>query len=170
MKIKIILLLVISSLIMGCVDNSIVQNKTSTSKNIIPETLSDINIKILSDCGTTIQCDDWVENHINGNYVRWDGTVIDASNDMLSVSVNYDFPSGSNGGKKTFVKNQATINLHGLSKEELLKFKKGDNTRFTGKINIKKGSPPYDSYYTEWLYLIGSYIDLYDVNIEPSLS
>src|SRR5665811_2111566 len=85
MKLKLILLLliVISSLIIGCVEIP----KSTTSKNIIPETISEISQKILVDCVTTIQCDNWIETHVNGKYVRWNGTVSDAKDNVLVVSV-----------------------------------------------------------------------------------
>jgi hypothetical protein len=147
---KIILLLVISSLIIGCIDAP----KSISTKNIIPETISDITDKILTDCGTTIQCDNWVETHINGNYVKWNGVVSDATNDVLIVSVQYNFPTGSIGGMKTYNKDaQANVRLHDLSKEELLKFRKGDKIQFTGKINIRKDYTPLNDYYDSWIMM-----------------
>jgi hypothetical protein len=167
LKLIIILLIVISSLIIGCVELP----KSTTSKNIIPETISDISIKIFDNCGTTIQCDNWIETHINGKYVRWNGIVSDARDNMLIVSTEHIIPkSQSMFGKEK--KEQATIYLHGLSEEDLLKFKSGDMIQFIGKINIEKNS--YGSQLT-WFNMISPSgaikLELYDVTIEqPNVS
>lgn len=174
MKAKIVLLIVISSLIIGCVENqTFLPNQTVSSKNIIPGTLSDINNRI-SNCGTTIQCDNLIENHINGNYVRWDGSVSDARDNILVVSV-ASIPLGNKWNGEKYITTyypDVRVNLYGLSKEDLLKFKIGDNIEFIGKINIKKSYPPYyNGYVSVWNSMIllspfGAPFDLYDVTIE----
>jgi hypothetical protein len=102
----------------------------SSSKTIISETIDDINIKI-KNCGTTAQCDDWFENQINNNYVRWFGTISDAGDNLLFVAVDY-----INAGTR-----QTIVVLHDIDKKDLLKFNKGDKVQFIGKIKMKR---------TEW--------------------
>ena len=118
MKTKIILILVISSLIIGCVGNnntnSFTNQKTST-KNIIPETISDISQRIFEDCGTTIQCENWIETHINGKYVRWNGTVSDAKDNVLVVSVGQNNLKRSDG-MQDYMPPYVTVYLYDLKR------------------------------------------------------
>lgn len=173
MKLKLILLLliVISSLIIGCVEIP----KSTTSKNIIPETISEISQKILVDCGTTIQCDNWIETHVNGKYVRWNGTVSDAKDNVLVVSVVHH--NLIRDGRQDYMPPSVPVYLYDLSKNELLKFKNGDKVQFIGKINIKKSSPPYNKEYSSvWASMMGispfgEKLELYDATIEqPNVS
>jgi hypothetical protein len=154
MKTKIILLLVISSLITGCVGNSIEKQNTS-SKNIISESYQGITNKFENECGTTLttaQCDDWVENHINGNYVRWKGVIVDVRNDVVYVA-------------ETSATDYSNVALYDVSKEELMKLNPKENIVFTGKINLKKD--PTFGYKGTWddsINLRGT-INLYDATI-----
>lgn len=165
MKAKMILLLVISSLIIGCIEKQSVSPNSISSKNIIPETFDDIATKF-RECGktmTTAQCDDWIENHINGNYVRWNGVVSDVKGDVIIVKVPYSFF----GGVCAPCTEHKSITLHDVNKEELLKLKPDENIRFTGKINKFKlaNLMVTNRHYASWVGVVGS-IDLYDVNIE----
>jgi hypothetical protein len=154
MKIKIVLILLIFSLIIGCIEKPI------ESKNIIPETYEDITNKFKNECGntlTTAQCDDWVENHINGNYVRWNGEVKDVRNEIVYVRII--------DGKSFDAFRPFGIGLHDINKEELMKLKPKENIRFTGKINIEK-HPTTGSYYDSWLDGLYGFNDLYEVTVE----
>lgn len=170
MKTKIILLLVISSLIIGCIEKQSV-----SSKNVIPETFDDIATKF-EECGktmTTAQCDDWIQNHINGNYVRWNGVVSDVRGDVIIVKVEWKDMRGGYCTKETPCIDKKSIILHDVIKEELLKLKPNENIRFTGKINefiVLNNLWVKNKHRESWVNdVTGSHIDLYDVNIEQIL-
>lgn len=163
MKSKIILiLLVISSLIIGCVDAP-----KSISSNIeISETLSEIADKVMGDCVsgiggtlTTEQCDYWVENNINNKYVNWSGTVSDVRDNIVFVFVDYKNPSGI-VGTRTYSDISATVELHDIKKDELININKNNKIQFVGKINIKR----FENMFGTGMYSL-SYIKLYDVKI-----
>lgn len=169
MKSKIILLLIISSLIIGCVAPQELTMSKNVTKNIIPDTLTDIN-NYVNNCEktmTSIQCEQGIDNHINGNYITWVGTVTDATKDVLLVSVEYnDAKWGSSHSK---------VRLYDINENELLKFKRGENIKFTGKINIEKIKDintkgeridtGFLGYSTAWYYMITGYIDIHNVEI-----
>lgn len=170
MKAKIVLILVISSLIIGCIDSP----KSISSNNEISETITSISDKLLgSSCSspngydapqmTTEQCDYWVENSINDKYVRWSGTVSNVKDGIVYVSVNYKMPNGLNRDRSTIVA------LYDISKTEVLNINNKDNIQFSGKINIEKGI--YNSYSTSWEIMInggmplGKGLELYNSKI-----
>ncbi len=159
MRTKIILLLIISSLIVGCIDIP----KSISSNDIISETVSSITDKLIGDYGETLtkeQADYWVENSINNKYVRWSGTVSDVRDGVVYVSIAYKFPSGSSGGVKTYVDNGANVKLYDIRKDEILKINKNDNIKFTGKINIRKDYTPLNGYYESWIMMLNGGIEL----------
>lgn len=171
MKAKIVLILVISSLIIGCVDTP----KSISSNNEISETVSSITDKLIGDCGsrntlTTEQCDYWVENNINNKYVSWSGIVSDVRDGVVYVNVDYKFPSGSNGRVNTYADASAIIALHDINKDKLININKNNNIQFTGKINIKKDYYMLPGYYNSWIAMtsiggIMGHVDLYDSKI-----
>ena len=136
MMAKIILMLVISSLIIGCVEKQSVSSNSTASKNIIPETFNEIATKF-TECGTsmtTAQCDYYIENHINGNYVRWNGVVSDVRGDVIIVKEEWNYLGGYCTKEKPCTLYRS-ITLHDVNKEELMKLKPNENIRFTGKID-----------------------------------
>lgn len=156
MKSKIILMLVISSLIIGCVDVP----KSIASNNEISDTITSISDKLLGiSCSspngldspklTTEQCDYWVENNINNKYVTWQGTISNVKDGIVYVSVNYQMPNGLNKDRSAIVK------LYDIRKDEVLKYNIKDNIQFIGKINIERGI--YNSYYMSWTTMINHY-------------
>ncbi|MFZ3383105.1 MAG: hypothetical protein WA144_04190 [Candidatus Methanoperedens sp.] len=159
MKSKIILMLVISSLIIGCIDAP----KSISSNNEIPDTISSITEKLLGDCNgklTTQQCDYWVENSINNKYVRWSGTVSDVKDGVVYVNVNFE-------GKFSGV---ATVALYDIPNEKLMDINIGSNIQFTGKINIKKDYSMIPGYSNSWILMtsdggILGHVDLYNSKI-----
>jgi len=169
MKSKIILMLIISSITIGCIVPQELTISENVTKNIIPDTIADIN-DYINNCKktmTSIQCEKGIDNRINGNYIIWVGTVTDATKDVLFVSVDYnDAKWGSS---------QAKVRLYDIDTNELLKFKRGDNVKFTGKINIEKIKDMnlkgeqidtgFLGYSTAWYYMITGNIDLHNVEI-----
>ncbi|CAG1007057.1 MAG: hypothetical protein OIN86_16360 [Candidatus Methanoperedens sp.] len=174
MKAKIVLILVISSLIIGCVDTP----KSISSNNEISETVSSITDKLIGDCGsrntlTTEQCDYWVKNNINNKYVSWSGIVSDVRDGVVYVNVDYKFPSGSNGRVNTYADASAIIALHDINIDKLINTNKNNNIQFTGKINIKKDYYMLPGYYNSWIAMtsnggIMGHVDLYDSKIIKS--
>ena len=171
MMAKIILMLVISSLIIGCVEKQSISPNSISSKNIIPDTFDEIATKF-EECGTTMttaQCDYWVENHINGNYVRWNGVVSDVRGDVIIVKVEWKNMLGGYCTKETPCTQYKSITLHDVNKEELLELKPNENIRFIGKINKFMVLDLWvkNKHHESWVNdVMGSNIDLYDVNIE----
>lgn len=131
MKSKIILILVISSLIIGCVDapksENIIQKQFisedfgSQFKDFGSQFKLDQTLQDCSRSKTTIQCDEFVNNNINGKYVRWSGKILDVKENEIIVS-GYSIQ----------------ISIPETRKEELSKYNKGDTVTYTAKIYVKK--------------------------------
>lgn len=147
---KIILMVVISSLIIGCVDPKIpgipknqinptnINQPSQTNiqpirtpqpnpiyikpeqKIIISNNIEDLSQK-LKECTklTTIQCDEFVNNNINGKYVRITGSIIDVRNNEIIVTFN-----------PTFISTTITE----LDTNKLMKYNKGDIITYTSRI------------------------------------
>lgn len=118
---------------------------SSTSGNVqqtIPETYSDIYHK-LQECGTVIQCDDWVNSYLNKKKVRWNGTVVDANSEKAIVNViligDEQRESDSNGTVIRVIAPGTVsrrVYLFDISSVDLLKINKGQNITFIGQLKI----------------------------------
>lgn len=151
MKTKIIILLVISSLIIGCVENQSPFSKTTGTKNIINFTAIDITKKLIIECGSTLttnQCDDWVENQLNNKYVNWSGTVSDVKGDLVYVQ----YQPKDLIIDKTRYGSSLDIVLHDIDKNKLMQLQRGQSIRYIGMIKPEKieGLFNGDKSYKNW--------------------
>ena len=151
--------------ILGASSPSPTQNSASTGGNVqqtIPENISDIRAKLVN-CGTIIQCDEWVNSYLNKNKVRWTGTLKDANSEKAIVTIMDTY--GSDPWKSKVI-------LYDISPSELIKLNKGQNITFEGQLKIdtdlfREGDYRKLTWDEAWQTAThGTGIELYDVKIQ----
>ncbi len=135
-EIKIILLLVISVLVIGCVGNPLASDVESNSKNITLQQLHDYTKLLYLKCDSSLtsdNCDNFLktkraqfENEVQGNYLIGEGTVKDVGHGIVYLSTPYP-----NYGS------ELRIALNGVQSDKSSELKKDEKIFFRGQINLK---------------------------------
>jgi hypothetical protein len=172
-KIFLFLLLITMIFISGCTRQTTtipetnkeqVSTKTVTTpiggnvQQTIPENYSEIYHK-LQECGTSIQCDAWINSYLNTNRVQWTGRFVDATSEFAIVLVEFIGDPGVyyNEG------DEREIFLYDIPASDLIKLKSGQNITFNGQLKIKTDSSRLYDRAARWE---DSSLQLYDVKIQ----
>lgn len=169
MNLKVILLLAISLLISGCIDNQENSLKLTTSRQYIPDSFTEISNKLAmygSSCSsmTKIQCDNLRNSYI-GKYVKWRGTTIDVKDDSVYVSVIYQGKTVWN----TINEVPHEVVLHDVkNKTQLMNLNKNQAIEFSGQIkNVLDNVYNNEVFITEFEVL--GQTNLYNVEITETI-
>jgi len=190
---KIILMLIISSQIIGCIDapksiasNINVNDNTQSETSKIP-TISiqdylqyklDYKSSKCTSQMTTIQCQNFLKEqentfyrNVDNKYIYDSGVVIDVNRDYVVLETNlYDTTSPYVGTRNYGL---YSVILKGISDENKLKINKGERVFFLGKVNIKSQTSTFS---LDCLYdiKIGERTDVYNLKelapTEPSIT
>ncbi|MBU3967785.1 MAG: hypothetical protein KKG76_10510 [Euryarchaeota archaeon] len=158
MKLKIVLILIISLLTIGCVDNSNIMDNfqnpfndndlkasKSSGSNITVQQLEE-NLKLLNNkCDlsmTSDACSFFVinnkktyESKVDGYYLTGESTIEDIKNGKIYLSIPFQFSPKISANKMEIELNDVTYNL--------LELNKNDGILFRGKIELEKNNCNY---------------------------
>jgi hypothetical protein len=145
-KIKIILLLVVSLLIVGCIEKQALDPKSTETKTKSTETktfIQESSYKELFDkvvdckkSSTTMQCDNWVNTYVYGKYVDWHAEVSDVDGNIL-----YADCIGC-----------VKIRLYDVDEKTLMQLKPVQTIRFSGRIIYPGKNDITYSSFSRWIW------------------